>query len=106
MDSVIESMKARGLTYLGKVEGEKIFCNLDSKESIKNCLEFLEKLTGEEWETFKEESGNENLVFYKTSMFEVVASYYLHFKANNNKVELPLNCSSCENMFCKFFKSL
>ena len=96
MDSVIESMKAKGFTYLGIVEGEKIFCNLDSEESIKNCLEFLKKLTGEEWETLKEESGNENLVFYRTSMFEQFA--YLHFKGGN-KIELPLNCSSCFSMF-------
>ena len=62
-DNVIESMKARGLTYLGIVEGEKIFCNLKSEDSISNCLEFLEKLTGENWDTFKEKTGNKNLVF-------------------------------------------
>ena len=98
MDSVIESMKAKGFTYLGIVEGEKIFCNLESDDSINNCLEFLEKLTGEEWETFREASGNENLVFYKTSMYFDMLDFYLVFRGGKY-VELPLNCSSCEHMF-------
>lgn len=95
--SIIESMKVKGLTYLGCVEGEGVFCNLESKSSIKKCLVYLENLTGEEWKTFRETKGNKNLVFYKASMFKVQKGD-LRFKGGSS-VELPLNCSSCYSMF-------
>ena len=95
--SVIDNMKIKGLTYLGCVEGEKIFCNLESESSTKKCLMYLENLTGEEWKSVRETKGNKNLVFYKTSMFKI-QNDDLHFKGGSS-VELPLNCSSCYYMF-------
>ena len=100
--ATIDIMKVKGFTYLGCIEGEEVFCNLESEESVNSCLEYLKSITGEEWSTFREKHGNRNLVFYKTSMF-VFNSNYLHFTGGSS-VELPLNCSSCYKMFedCEF----
>lgn len=97
-ESMIQSMEQKGFTYLGIVSGKIIFCNLKSEESVKKCLEFLESITGEEWDIFKESTGNYNLVFYKKSMFQA-GDNHLHFKCESETVELPLNCSSCYLMF-------
>lgn len=104
--NIIESMKVKGFTYLGEVDGEAIFCNLESEESICNTVTFLEKLTGETWCTFKEEFGNENTVFYRKNMYTCKNSHLLF--VGSNKVELPLNCSSCYKMFtdCEFNNDL
>lgn len=90
-------MKEKGFTYLGCVDGESIFCNLSNEESIKSALEFLGKLTGEEWDFVQESYGLCNIVFYKKSMFKVFGAS-IRF-CGKNKVELPLNCSSCYKMF-------
>lgn len=94
-----EVLESKGFTFLGIVNGEKIFCNLNSKESISNCLDFLKKLTNEEWQVFKEKIGYENLVFYKAKMFNQCFSYLKLKDDFNGAVELPLNCSSCFRMF-------
>ena len=57
-------------TYLGVVAGKEIFCDLEDESSIKETLKYLESLTGEKWRTFKERTGNKNLVFYRESMYE------------------------------------
>lgn len=102
MDKVtIENMKAKGFTYLGCIEDKEVFCNLESKNSIKECTEYLEELTGEEWQTFKETKGNKNLVFYRKDMYtlsKILMNTYLCYKGGSS-VEMPLNCSSCYSMF-------
>ena len=49
--SIHEVLISKGFTFLGVVEGESIYCDLSSHQSIKKTLEFLEQLTGEEWVT-------------------------------------------------------
>ena len=102
-DSIKESLVSKGYTFLGIVDGELIYCNLSSEESIKNMLEFLGKLTGEEWDTYVESCGLCNRVFYRRSMYSIDTSIrsYLHFNENTKWAELPLNCSSCYRMFSK-----
>lgn len=90
-------------TLLGVVSDKEIYCDVDDESSVRETLQLLHDLTGVTWNSFKEDSGNNNLVFYKVHLFDVVEDSvrrHLHFCGDSDvELELPLNCSSCSQMF-------
>ena len=96
MDKIKESMIAKGYTYLGCINGEPVFCNIESKDSIVKALDFLSSTTNSDWKVFKESTGNQNIVFYNTNDFRVDNT---NLEFIGSKITLPLNCSSCRCMF-------
>lgn len=105
---VIDTMKVKGFTYLGNVEGKDFFCNLRSEESIKQVLNALSEHTGEEWESLDESVfvGEDNsIVFFRKSMYKKVELDIFDYLVYNGDghVELPLNCRCINGIFeeCK-----
>lgn len=96
MNKIKESMIAKGYTYLGCINDEPIFCNIESNDSIIKALDFLSSTTNSDWKVFKESAGKQNVVFYDTNDF-IVDNTNLEFIGS--KITLPLNCSSCRYMF-------
>lgn len=109
-DSVMDSLKIKGFTYYGKVNGEAIFCNAENEESIKGVKNFLCDLTGEKWDYIK--TDNIPLMFYRSKYYELINSFsrglmHITYRGNNNGViQLPLGCKCIDEMFvANFFDS-
>ena len=105
--SIHEVLISKGFTFLGVVEGESIYCDLSSHQSIKKTLEFLEQLTGEEWVTESDylisswSNTIKDIIFFRKSMFS--KDYNTIKFCGKDWVEMPLNYHSCRAMF-EFYK--
>lgn len=47
--SVASNLEWKGYTYLGCIDGESIFCNLDLEKSVSACLDYVNEKTGKVW---------------------------------------------------------
>ena len=106
----MDSLKTKGFTYYGEVNGEAIFCNEENEESIKGAKNFLCDLTGEKWDYIK--TDKIPLMFYRSEYYELINSFskslmHITYRGNTNGVvQLPLGCKCIDEMFdANFFDS-
>lgn len=96
----IDLMKIKGFTYIGCINGKSLFCNLNSEESIKEFIKYLNELTGKEWGVFDEIETAliTNKCFYRKDLYTAEVEG-LVYSGDGSEIDLPLHCSSCYNMF-------
>lgn len=105
-DETIAAMKARGFDIYVYRNGKDLFINSDSWDEDKEDRLYNEYGL----KTFREQSGDENLVVYDPKFFEVTENLWFgeenlsYCGPNSGEVEFPVNCSSMQGMFSPLFR--
>lgn len=86
------------------LEGKTYSLNVNSKEEREVVKEDINSNSLAKYNWFKEETGEKHWVLYNTEMYEVKETFihekYIHYKENSNLAPIiPINATSCRNMF-------